>query len=338
MKKLASLFLALAMLLSLAACGASDDTSTPSAVEDTFTPPADYASVILVTINPQFKLYLDTAGSVLAVEPVNDDAKSIVAPVNTHAGDLDTVMKELVTAVNDGGFVKDQKATVTIQVAEVAEDAAVPDTKVLLQQVETATDTAFEALKIEADITTATMAPPLTTTTDGTTTTTEGTTTTTTTTAKPTTTTTTKKPTTTTTKKPTTTTKALTAIAQKAGSWSALYPVGECLYSAGLVLVGEKNVGCGIGDPLSGFSPEEQELMKPDCTLYKGEYYYFGRGDGDEIAAVKESGNTVTLTDSSGNKLVLTRTGEDTLKVTSGTVFGPLESIPAGLVFTFTKE
>ena len=339
MKRLLTICLTLVMLLSLAACGGGDPTSSAPA-GDTFVAPEGYASVILVTINPQFKLYLDADGAVLAVEPVNEDAKSIVAPVNTHTGSLKTVMEELVTAVKDGGFVKEEaKAAVTITVAEVAEDAAAPDVKAVLQQVKEATDTAFEALEIEADITTATAAPApenVTTIADTTvlTTTTTTAATTTTTTKKPTTTTTTKKPTTTTTKAP-----SYTAVTEKNGSWEAMYRHGESLYSAGLTLFGaeeERGIGLGIGDPLSSLPEEVREDMKPDCYLYEGEYFYFGRGDGDGLSAIAENGTTVTLTDFYGHTLTLTRTGETTLKVTSAVAsFGPLSDIPAGLTFTF---
>lgn len=342
MKRLLTICLTLVMLLSLAACGGGDPTSSAPA-GDTFVAPEGYTSVILVTINPQFKLYLDADGAVLAVEPVNEDAKSIVAPVNTHTGSLKTVMEELVTAVKDGGFVKEEaKATVTITVAERADTVAVADVNAALQQVEQAADAAFEALEIEVESIVAPAVENVTTIADTTkmpaTTTTTAATTTTTTTKKPTTTTTTKKPTT------TTTTKApsYTAVTEKNGSWEAMYRHGENLYSAGLTLFGaeeERGIGLGIGDPLSSLPEEVREDMKPDCYLYEGEYFYFGRGDGDGLSAIAENGTTVTLTDFYGHTLTLTRTGETTLKVTSAVAsFGPLSNIPAGLTFTFTTE
>ena len=80
MKKFISLILVLVLVFTLSACNskntASDtDTSTPISSE-TFVKPENYASVLLVSINPQFKLYLDENNNVLAVEPINEDAKS----------------------------------------------------------------------------------------------------------------------------------------------------------------------------------------------------------------------------------------------------------------------
>ena len=82
MKKILCLVIsALVMVSCFASCTPKDNgdvSSIPvSQGENDFTAPESYASVVLVTINPQFKLYLDTEGVVLAVEPINDDAKSI---------------------------------------------------------------------------------------------------------------------------------------------------------------------------------------------------------------------------------------------------------------------
>ncbi len=338
MKRLLTICLTLVMLLSLAACGGGDPTSSAPA-GDTFVAPEGYASVILVTINPQFKLYLDADGAVLAVEPINEDAKSIVAPVNTHQGNLETVMKDLVTAVNDGGFVKEE-ATVTIEVAEAIETVDTTALLTVLDEAKAAAETEFKALEVTVTVDTHLDMEDL-----GRTTIADTTVLTTTTTTAATTTTTTKKPTTTTTttKKPTTTTTkapSYTAVTEKNGSWEAMYRHGESLYSAGLTLFGaeeERGIGLGIGDPLSSLPEEVREEMKPDCYLYEGEYFYFGRGDGDGLSAIAENGTTVTLTDFYGHTLTLTRTGETTLKVTSAVAsFGPLSDIPAGLTFTYT--
>ena len=107
MKKLLSLILALALVFTFAACGnKGGDESTPSSTDAEFVKPENYASVLLVTINPQFRLYLDVNGNVLAVEPANDDAKSIASDIKTQTGNIEKVIENIVTATKNGGFVK----------------------------------------------------------------------------------------------------------------------------------------------------------------------------------------------------------------------------------------
>jgi hypothetical protein len=97
MKKVLALALALLLTAALCACGGEGDdtaattttttgsttaaTTTTAAAADDFVAPQNYASVITITINPQFRLYLDATGAVLAVEPVNADAKSVAEKV-----------------------------------------------------------------------------------------------------------------------------------------------------------------------------------------------------------------------------------------------------------------
>ena len=115
-----------------------------------------------------------------------------------------------------------------------------------------------------------------------------------------------------------------------------MYLSGDTLQSVGLTFVGELTVGLGIGDPLSTLPEEVREDMKPDCDLFQGEYYYFGRGDADELSSVEESGTTVTVKDTSGNILTLTRISETEFKVvTALPAFSVLENIPKDVVFTY---
>ncbi len=140
----------LLLMLTLVLCGCSKggDTSAPEA-SDAFTPPENYASVVLITINPQFRLYLDINGQVLAVEPVNDDAKSIADKVTT--GDLETVVDKIATAVKDKGFVT-ETVTVDIQITEVKDTSV--DTAALLEKAESSAVDSFQKLEIEAEVNT----------------------------------------------------------------------------------------------------------------------------------------------------------------------------------------
>lgn len=121
MRKIISVILAIALVFTLSACGKNNtssdtDSSTPTESE-AFTAPENYASVLLITINPQFKLYLDENNNVLAVEPVNDDAKTFSDEIDFENKSLETVVETLVEKANEKGFVK-ENATVNFEITE----------------------------------------------------------------------------------------------------------------------------------------------------------------------------------------------------------------------------
>lgn len=361
MRNVLSYLLVVVLLLSLfTACSGEpqEETQTTTVVTTTsttmvttttngevvFEKPASYAAVVLISINPQFKLYLDADGAVLAVEPVNADAKQVAANITTKTGSVETVVDNLISAANKDGFVK-QDVTVNIEVTEIYSETV--DTVAVLEKAKTGAETQLQRLNVQAQVETAvaedavkvdpttTEAPDVTeTTTDATTTVTTTATTTTTTTTTGTTTVVTEAPTTTT----TTTTQApsYTAVKQMDGYWAAMYLDGNTLQDVSLALVGELSIGLGLGDPLSEMPEEMREEMKPYCVTFQGEYYYIGRGDGDEIASVEENGVTVTVKDMSGNSLVLTRISETALQVADAVpAFSVVEAIPKGVVFTY---
>ena len=144
MKKLLAILLSALLVLGMTAC---QDKGT---AED-FQKPENYATVLLVTINPQFRLYLDAEGDVLAVEPVNDDAKSIADKISDKEGDVNKVMESLVTAVDEGGFVKDGEVKVDLKVDEVKDKSV--DTNTVLETVQKATDDGFKKIEIKAEVT-----------------------------------------------------------------------------------------------------------------------------------------------------------------------------------------
>lgn len=362
MKRVVVYLLAVVLLMSLfSACGSNSTdpqqetmgTTTTSDKEAVFEKPDNYVSVVLVTINPQFKLYLDATGDVLAVEPVNDDARQVAAKMTAKTGGVETVVDSLIAVANEDGFVK-QDVTVNIEVAEVRSEAV--DTATVLETVKNTVEAQMQQLNVQAEIKTSvaesvqidTTVNEITTTrlADKTTTTTDIPTTektvkaTASQTTVPTTAV-TKVPTTTevltTTKAPTTTkTPNYTAVKQKNGYWKAMYLNGDTLQIVTLTFAGELSVGLGLGDPLNKLPEEVREDMKPDCDIFQGEYYYVGRGDGDEIASVDEYGATVTVKDLSGNTLTLTRISETELQVvTALSAFSVLETLPKDVVFTY---
>lgn len=168
MKKLLSLVLALCLILSLAACGkdGADSSSKPnsSADQTAFTAPKNYATVLLVTINPQFKLYLDAEGKVLAVEAVNDDAKSIKDSISFENESYESVVEKIVIAAKDNGFVN-ESVDVKITIVEVKEEVAaegdaeekvenkIEDTDEIKKKIEEQVKDTAEQLHISVNIT-----------------------------------------------------------------------------------------------------------------------------------------------------------------------------------------
>lgn len=154
MKKILCLFLAVLMLVTcFAGCKKGEDKDSSLSTTDVvevFEKPENYASVVVVTINPQFRLYLDAANVVLAVEPVNADAKAVSQKIAFENKKVDAVVNDIVVAANDGGFIKED-ATIDIKVTQVVDSTVVAAT--VLEQVKTATEQKLEELKIEVEVT-----------------------------------------------------------------------------------------------------------------------------------------------------------------------------------------
>ncbi len=156
MKKPLCILLSLMLCVTFfAGCGKNpvDDTSSPDTLsQDEFTKPENYASIVLVTINPQFRLYLDANGVVLAVEPVNADAKSIENKITFENKKVEEVVNNLIVAANDGGFVKTD-AKIDIKITEVTDEKV--DTTVILNKITASTNDKLTELEIKAVVTTA---------------------------------------------------------------------------------------------------------------------------------------------------------------------------------------
>ncbi len=121
MKKLLAVFIVLALLFSLSACTSKEienNNSQPNS-EVGFVAPENYTTVLTVTINPEFKLYLDGEGKVLAVEPVNDDAKSVVDAVSYENQNYKAVLKLIFVEAHNKGFVKENAK---IEISAVKKD------------------------------------------------------------------------------------------------------------------------------------------------------------------------------------------------------------------------
>lgn len=121
MKKIVALMLVVAFVFTLSACNNKNavsniDTSAPTSSE-TFVKPENYTSVLLVSINPQFKLYLDETNKVLAVEPVNDDAKSFSKSIDFENKSVEAVVGNIIEKANIKGFIS-ENAAVNFEITE----------------------------------------------------------------------------------------------------------------------------------------------------------------------------------------------------------------------------
>ena len=379
MKKIFALLMTVSLLFTLAACKSNEKLSSDSSSSTTdtvaFAAPENYATVLLVTINPEFKLYLDEQGSVLAVEPVNSDAKSMANDVENIKGDLETVIHDIVLAADKGGFVK-ENATVNFQVTMVKDGTI--NTDEILNIAKEATNKVFvdsektidvnvsvaeDALKETVSSNEETSSTNITTSAESQTTAsqthkhsysaatctepkkcscgaTEG--------------------------------KALghkysngtctvcgakdpnfvsyTSVKNKTGSWKTQFLVGKELYNISLTLYSSAEYGLSTQYDIGSLFDELPEDMKANILknykdsiiTYEGIQYCFLKGDGNGITSLKEDGTTVTITDTRDAKLVLTRTAENTMTVqSSDKSFVYIDDgvkIPVGAVFTFKAE
>lgn len=371
MKKILSVVLALCFVFVLASCGKSDtppiEPSSQNHAED-FVKPQEYASVLLVTINPQFKLYLDENGKVLAIEALNEDAQSFKNSISFENESFETVIEKIIVEANKNGFVK-ADATINFEIVE-SNEADNTQSDILSKAEKIVSDTAGE-LKIEIKVNvgetkTNNDTNPSETESSENQNPSE---------ANPNNSQIPSTPAHTHSYSAATCTEPkkcscgafdgnalghdykdgictrcntndpnykLTSVLQKQGEWKLKYLKGTELYSVSMTICTSKNfINASIGDLLTTLPLDMQNepKIKDNCEMFNGEYYYFGKGAGDGITAVKEDNGTVTVTDFSENNLVLTRTGENTLKcISSSNTFADVSGIPVGSEFTFVAE
>ena len=156
MKRFLSCMICVLLLLTcLTACGddVEESSSAPASsdvAEDIFTKPDNYASVITVTINPTFRLYLDASGIVLAMEAVNDDAKAMEKAVSFKKANVGTVVKQIVVAAKDKGYLQ-EKGKVEVQVVEVTQEVT---DRAVLNMVTQLVNNELERLDMEVELAT----------------------------------------------------------------------------------------------------------------------------------------------------------------------------------------
>ena len=153
MKKLIAISLVLVMALAFVGCGKKEvKVKTPeieTKEEVKFEKPKSYASVITVTINPKFNLYLDENGVVLAIEAINEDAEKIVAKITYKEKNVKEVIENLLSVVNQSGFIKED-VTVNLEITEKKRENV--NTGELLNTVTNAVNSKMAELEIKVII------------------------------------------------------------------------------------------------------------------------------------------------------------------------------------------
>ena len=145
MKKILSLALALILALILIACNKIDTSSGSSELSGEFVKPDGYAAVLNVKINPEFNLYIDINGDVLALKAVNDDAASFSDQIDADKDTAESVLQQIIIKSNENGFLKNH-TEVSVSVTETADDAF--NTQELLVSAEVAINSAAASINI----------------------------------------------------------------------------------------------------------------------------------------------------------------------------------------------
>ena len=151
MKKILALILTSVMLFTFSACaGKKTETQKPeNSTETGFVKPENYTTVIKLSINPEFNIYLDKDNKVLAVEALNDDAKKVKEKLTDTQTVISDFVKELITATNDAGFVK-ENAHINVTVTEIKDQTI--NTETLLNDTKTAIEQKTTELKVAITI------------------------------------------------------------------------------------------------------------------------------------------------------------------------------------------
>lgn len=351
MKRILSLLLAALLLFSLCACGkAQEQTDTG---KGGFVKPDSYASVVTVTINPQFRLYLDKASKVLAVEAVNADAEAVTGSLDLKNESFETAVEKIVTAANEKGYIK-ADAQISFEVTETKSDEINADE--ILSTAKTVTNATAAKINITVTVNigensaadnsssneaTSSENTPSHTHSFSAATCTEP-------------------------KKcscgatdgkalghnfvnractrclKVEETKEFTLMGNKNGTWGFEFADEQNYYRATLIMYGDINncwIKASVGDLFSTLPEEAWDSIRAsdEYKNFGGKEYYVANGEMDKPAAISCVGTTkVTVTDKNGKKLTLTRTGEDTMTVASCddgfTIYG---KVPTGTKLTF---
>lgn len=362
MKKLVALLLALVLCLSLCACGkGGNEGESSQAGGNAFVKPENYASVLVVSINPEIRLYLDKDSNVLAVEPVNEDAKAVVEKLDIKDKSLTDAIESIVSVSNQEGFVK-ENADVKFQITEKKDDSV--NTETVLDSAKQSAEKIATELKISVNVKVSVNITNNTTVNNNITinnninvdnsqhhhdfskaTCTEPA------------------------KCACGVTRGepaphnyvsgvcadckkadpdyvpkYTSVKNKVGSWNLTYTTEKNLYVAFLVLYGnDENLKtkAKIGDSFSTLPQEVWEDIRgaEEYAKFDNKEYYMANGESAPLVQVNENKTTVTVVDGNGKRMILERKNETTLIVKSVEKdFIAFGEAPVGSILTFSAN
>ena len=120
MKRIITLILCLLMIFSFAGCNKTKDngdSSEPAVSETEFKQPENYEIKLLISINPKFTAYLDKDGAVLAVDFMNDDAKSLKSEVKSSNCNIEDLISSIISSAKKKNYFGD-KPKISIDLLE----------------------------------------------------------------------------------------------------------------------------------------------------------------------------------------------------------------------------
>lgn len=117
MKKLYTLMIMLAMVMTLVGCSTNSTSTTET--QNTLTS----TGVLTLRVNPEIAISYDENGYVIDVKGVNDDGKAIVSDTSSYIGkETRAVVAELLTKIGEAGYlveeVEGEKRQVIIEIEE----------------------------------------------------------------------------------------------------------------------------------------------------------------------------------------------------------------------------
>lgn len=182
MKRVLSIVLVLILCSALFACG-KNETSVPTIATSTATQSVttttntvestteEYDSVLFITINPQFTLYFNSVGKIIAFEAVNKEAKSIEPALDLIGKKFEDAIYDIIIQANKKGYITSEK-TLLISLTEAKNiDVADMLTKAFNSAIKAATDINVP-FKVIAQDKTGVLSKPITGSSNSTTTTT----------------------------------------------------------------------------------------------------------------------------------------------------------------------
>ena len=159
MKKLATLVLVVLLSVSFYGCRKADNSSSnfSSAIlqldAETFKKPDNYASAVKTKLSGEFVFYLNSENAVIAIEPLDENAKTILKDATIKNGGLDSVLANITDISKEKGLFEEGK-TVEVEVLETKDSTI--DSEAVLNSV---TQSANKAIGVEDTTSTQTSTP-----------------------------------------------------------------------------------------------------------------------------------------------------------------------------------